>query len=103
MQIVHALLVFLVLGTLNSVDAVAVKSRRTSSRCQPFKTSFASSDVSRSWNSSFRVVSPERSYSTSDKGLQLFMEKPAGIVHTKDGVNDTVAEGATVNSMFYML
>jgi hypothetical protein len=103
LYIAHALLLLLILGTANSVDAVAVKTRRSSSSCQPFKSSFASSDVSKYGDTPFRVVSPEGSVSLGDGGLKLFLEKPRVKVHTKDGVNDVVAEGATVNSTFTTL
>lgn len=103
MQILHALLVFLVLGTLNSVDARVAHARGSSAQCQPFHTSFAPSDVSTSPTSPFLAVSPDGSYSVTDKGLQLFMDKPGGTVHTKGGINDVVAEGSTVNSTFYLL
>ena len=103
MQLAHALLVFLILGTVNSVDAGITRARRSSAQCQPFQSTFASSDVSRSSSSPFRGISPEGSYSVGDDGLQLYLQKPPGTVHTKDGVNDVVAEGATVNSTFYVL
>lgn len=96
------LLLFLVLGTLHSVDAVSVPTRRSSSRCKAFASDFASSDVSRSQNTPFQAVSPEGSYSAGNEGLKLFLEKPQGKVYTKDGVNNVVAEGATVNSTFYI-
>lgn len=101
----HALLLVLVLGTLHSVDAAVMKARRSSPQCQPMNTTFSSSssDISRSSSSPFRVISPEGSYSTDEKGLKLYLEKPHGTVHTKGGINDIVAEGATVNSTFYML
>lgn len=35
--------------------------------------------------------------------MQLYLDKPPGTVHMKDGVNDVVAEGATVNSTFTLL
>lgn len=103
LYVAHALLLLLILGTANSVDAALVKTRRPSSSCRSFQSSFTSSDVSRYGDAPFRVVSPENSVSTGSEGLQLYLEKPRGTVHTKDGVNDIVAEGATVNSTFTML
>lgn len=102
LQLPHALLLFLILGTLNSIDAAVIEARRSSTQCEPFKSSFASGDVSNSDASPFRVVSPKGSYAETDDGLKLYLEKPHGTVHTKSGVNDVVAEGATVNSTFYM-
>ena len=101
----HALLLILVLGTLHSVDvdAVVVETRRSSSQCEPINTNFTASDVSRSLDVPFQVVSPEGSYSVNNEGLKLYLEKPQTTVHTKGGINDVVAEGATVNSTFYML
>ncbi|GJE90396.1 glycoside hydrolase family 16 protein [Phanerochaete sordida] len=101
--VAHALLLVLILGTANSVDAAVVETRRSSSSCQPFESSFLASDLSRYDDTSFRVVSPPGSVVTSSRGLELYLEKPRGLVHTKDGVNDVVAEGATVNSTFTML
>ena len=96
----HVLLLVLVLGTLHSVNAVAVEPRRSSARCQPMEVDFASDgDVSRS---QFQAVSPPGSYAADDEGLKLYLEKPRGTVRTKDGVNDVVAEGATMNSTFYI-
>lgn len=51
----------------------------------------------------FVPVSPSGSYSAGDSGLELYMDKPKGRVKTKGGVNDVVAEGATVNSTFAFL
>lgn len=100
----HALLLVLVLGTLHSVDAAVVEARRSSPSCQPMNVTFSSSsDVSGSPSSPFQGISPEGSYSTDETGLKLYLEKPHGTVHTKGGINDIVAEGATVNSTFYML
>ena len=101
----HALLLILVLGTLHSVnvDAAIVEARRSSSQCQSMKTSFPADDVAWSPDAPFQVVSPEGSYSVDEDGLKLYLEKPRAMVHTKGGVNNIVAEGATVNSTFYML
>ncbi|EKM50284.1 glycoside hydrolase family 16 protein [Phanerochaete carnosa HHB-10118-sp] len=103
LYVAHALLLLLILGTANSVDAVVVNTRRPSSSCRTFQSSFASSDISQYGDAPFRIVSPESSVSTSSEGLQLYLEKPKGTVHTNDGTNNIVAEGATVNSTFTML
>jgi len=75
------------------------------SLCQPFHSSFPAGSVASSLDSSspFVSISPTGSYSLSDKGLELFMQKPHGTVTTKDGENNLVAEGATVNSTFSFL
>lgn len=76
--VAHALLLVLILGTANSVDAAVVQTRRSSSSCQPFESSFAASDLSRYDDTSFRVVSPPGSVSSSSHGLEVYLEKPRG-------------------------
>ena len=76
----------------------------TRSHCTPFHSKFPASDVSSSGNyAPFVVVSPPGSYSVDETGLQLYLKKPVGKITTKDGVNNVVADGATVNSTFTML
>ena len=83
---------------------VRAASLATRSRCEPFQSRFTASDVSHSrFDSSFIPLSPANSYQVSDGGLVLFMDKPPGHVKTKDGANNVVAEGATVNSTFTIL
>lgn len=79
--------------------------RRTQSECQPFHSTFKSYEVTRNpyTNTPFRAVSPEGSYSVGDGGLELYLERPNKAVKTKGGVNDVVAEGATINSTFTIL
>ncbi len=90
--------------TTYNVNAVSIpqNARRSSSQCTPFHSRFEQSDISNSHNAStpFVGVSPQGSYSVGTSGLELYLEKPNHPVKTKDGVNDIVAEGATVNSTF---
>lgn len=83
-------------------STISKTSRRSTSQCEPFQSTFKNTDVSRSQQPStpFNVVSSESSYNVADDGLELFLEKPNRPIRTKDGVNDLVAEGATVNSTF---
>ncbi|KAI0825608.1 glycoside hydrolase [Irpex lacteus] len=85
-----------------SIPATAQNARRSSSQCTPFHSRFDQSDISNSPYAStpFVGVSPQGSYSVGTSGLELYLEKPNHPVKTKDGVNDIVAEGATVNSTF---
>ncbi|KAI0046721.1 glycoside hydrolase family 16 protein [Auriscalpium vulgare] len=80
---------------------------RTAGNCMPLHTNFSPGSVaSRSsapGSSPFIAVSPEGSYSTTDGGLKLFLQRPSGKITTDGGVNDKVAEGATINSTFTML
>jgi hypothetical protein len=80
--------------------------RTASTFCEPFHSTFPVSSVSSPANinqeptSPFVATSPEGSYLTGNDGLVLFLQKPAGHITTKDGVNDKIAVGATVNSTF---
>jgi hypothetical protein len=80
-----------------------------SSSCESFHSSFPASSVSsrslsnRVPNSPFVAISPEGSYRTGNDGLELFLQKPDGRIISKGGVNDKVADGATVNSTFTLL
>lgn len=71
----------------------------SSGLCQPFHSSFPPSSVS-SGNSPFVAVSPQGSYGITENGLELYLRKPQGPVKTHDGVNDKIADGATINSTF---
>ncbi|KAI0060249.1 concanavalin A-like lectin/glucanase [Artomyces pyxidatus] len=74
--------------------------------CAPFSTTFSPGSVSpRSSDAStpFVAVSPEGSYRADGDGLQLYLQRPPGRVTTAGGVNDKVADGATINSTFVML
>jgi hypothetical protein len=74
--------------------------RRSSSQCQPFYSTF---DISHGSYTPFVGVSPRGSYGVDSNGLALYLEKPKQHVKTKNGVNDVVAEGATINSTFTIL
>ncbi|KAH9941497.1 concanavalin A-like lectin/glucanase domain-containing protein [Amylocystis lapponica] len=77
------------------------------SQCQPFQSTFSQADFSSHFllagDPSFVAISPASSYRIGPGGLQLFLEKPHGSVTTKDGVNDKIADGATINSTFTLL
>ncbi|OCH84696.1 glycoside hydrolase [Obba rivulosa] len=76
---------------------------RSTSDCQELSSVFATGDISTTSDTSFVAISPVGSYSTGPGGLELFLERPSGKITTKDGVNDKVATGATVNSTFTIL
>lgn len=85
----------------------AYYSHYSRSSCTPFKSTFGSGSVGSKGSSSssepFVAVSPEGSWALGEGGLELYMEKPKGDVKTEGGINDVVADGATVNSTFTML
>ncbi|KAF7790187.1 hypothetical protein EIP86_001139 [Pleurotus ostreatoroseus] len=95
---------YLPIFILSFTRAVWSATVSTRSQCTPFHSKFPASDVSSSENyAPFVVVSPPGSYSVDETGLQLYLKKPVGKITTKDGVNNVVADGATVNSTFTML
>lgn len=49
------------------------------------------------------ALNDESAWAIGDGGLELYMGRPSGEVKTEDGVNDVVADGATVNSTFSLL
>lgn len=72
----------------------------------PFKSTFGSGSVGSKGSRSsepFVAVSPDGSWALGEEGLELYMERPKGDVKTEGGINDVVADGATVNSTFTML
>ncbi|KAF8219128.1 hypothetical protein L208DRAFT_1427141 [Tricholoma matsutake] len=73
----------------------------SSPRCLPLSTTFSSSSVSSV--APFVAITPRHSYQTTQAGLELYMERPQGAIKSKNGVNDKIAEGATVNSTFTIL
>lgn len=85
----------------------AYYSHSSRSSCTPFKSTFGSGSVGSKGSSSssepFVAVSPDGSWALGEGGLELYMEKPKGDVKTEGGINDVVADGATVNSTFTML
>lgn len=77
-----------------------------SSQCTPFKSAFGPGSVGSKGSSDsepFVAVSPDGSWALGEGGLELYMERPKGDVKTEGGINDVVADGATVNSTFTML
>ncbi|THH21316.1 hypothetical protein EUX98_g8407 [Antrodiella citrinella] len=99
----RTLLTFLVVLSAGLGVSAASARRSSSTNCEPFYSTFSPSDVSPPSLFSrppFVPVSIPRSYAVDDNGLSLFMDKPKSHVTTKHGVNDVVAEGATVNSTF---
>lgn len=88
-------------------SAAFAPTRRSSSDCTPSQTRFSSPvDVSSSslfYTPRFVAVSHSNSYAVDRDGLQLYMERPKSGVRTKDGINNVVAEGATVNSTFAIM
>ncbi|KAI0689494.1 concanavalin A-like lectin/glucanase [Cytidiella melzeri] len=102
---VFLLIVAFLGGELEAASVPSQLTRRSSSQCQPFHATFKHSDVSNNPNAvtPFVAVSPQSSYSVDSGGLALYLEKPEKPVKTKDGVNDIVAEGATINSTFTVL
>ncbi|KZP16624.1 glycoside hydrolase family 16 protein [Athelia psychrophila] len=87
--------------------ALQVQRRGSSPPCQPFHSTFPAGSVSASRSlgdsSAFVAISPEGSYRAGSNGLELFMQKPEGGIVTRGGVNNKVADGATVNSTFTFL
>jgi hypothetical protein len=89
------------------VGAAHIPDIRSTALCEPFSTNFSSSSV-RPWhttsgNEPFVALSPEKDYSVTENGLELLIRKPNGDVVEKNGVNDIVADGATINSTFTIL
>ncbi|EIN09399.1 glycoside hydrolase family 16 protein [Punctularia strigosozonata HHB-11173 SS5] len=82
--------------------AASVPSARGSG-CTPFHTVFTSSEVSASDSAPFVAISPQGSFSAGEEGLRLFLDRPTGKISTTDGINDKVADGATINSTFTLL
>lgn len=90
-----------------SAFAASAPGRRSSSDCTPSQTRFSSpADVSTSslfYSPRFVAVSHSSSFAVDHDGLQLYMDKPKSEVKTKGGINNIVAEGATVNSTFVLM
>ncbi|KAI0915250.1 hypothetical protein AcW1_007081 [Taiwanofungus camphoratus] len=79
------------------------QARRSVSQCQPFQCTFDPADVSTELNTPFTAISPQESYNFAQDGLQLILERPNGTITTKDGINDRLGDGATINSTFTVL
>ncbi|KAH8832764.1 glycoside hydrolase family 16 protein [Flagelloscypha sp. PMI_526] len=73
--------------------------RANSPACTPFRTTFSSLA-----SSQFRPISDHETFKVDRSGLSMFLDRPAGTIGTThDGkVNDKLADGATMNSTFYM-
>ncbi|KAJ3801762.1 concanavalin A-like lectin/glucanase [Lentinula aff. detonsa] len=75
--------------------------------CQPFYTTFSdpstvadsNSDPS---NSPFVALSPPETYAITSNGLEMYLQRPKGEVHSANGMNDNLGEAATINSTFWM-
>lgn len=63
------------------------------STCTPFRADFKTLD-------GFHHLGHDDQYTLSDQGLELYIQRPGGRVKSKDGVNDKLATGSTVNSTF---
>ncbi|KIY63790.1 hypothetical protein CYLTODRAFT_457813 [Cylindrobasidium torrendii FP15055 ss-10] len=61
--------------------------------CTPFRTDFKTLD-------GFHHIGHDNQYALTGNGLELYIERPSGRVKSKDGVNDKLATGSTVNSTF---
>lgn len=108
-QLLHvepAFMFFLLALVLSSIflrTAYSLHLHRAPGGCTPFHTTFADGSVARRGShssESFVSLSPDGSYEVGSGGLQLFMQKPRGKVTKSGGVNDKLADGATVNSTF---
>ena len=82
--------------------ALHIDLKTRSAACVPYRN-FLQMSRPTSGNTDFVGITPERSYKMGPNGLELILEKPPGKITTKDGVNNKVAEGATVNSTFTLL
>lgn len=61
--------------------------------CTPFHTDFKTLD-------GFHHLGHDNQYALTGNGLELYIDWPSGRVKSKDGVNDKLATGSTVNSTF---
>lgn len=99
---------FCVIISFSLTCTLAMHIKRSSS-CQSFSSTFSVSSVSSRSSSDdapaspFVAISPEGSYRAGNDGLELFLQKPDGHITTRGGVNDKVANGATINSTFTLL
>ncbi|KAJ3718993.1 glycosyl hydrolases family 16-domain-containing protein [Lentinula raphanica] len=91
--------------SLNS--AHSLHGRDNPRHCQPFHTSFsdpsavADSNADPS-NSPFVALSPPETYAITENGLEMYLRRPKGEVHSANGMNDNLGEAATINSTFSM-
>ncbi|KAK0488695.1 hypothetical protein IW261DRAFT_366794 [Armillaria novae-zelandiae] len=70
--------------------------------CEAFDSDFPAGSVvdsdADSSNVHFIATSPKGSFTTGNGALELKLQKPDGDVTAKDGINDKVGVGATVNA-----
>jgi hypothetical protein len=90
--------------------AISVSARRinqsshTSSSCTSFNTTFVSDSVGEAGGgSSFIAATYHDTYSIDHMGLNLHLERPNSPVTTKNGINNLLSDGATINSTFTFL
>lgn len=96
-----AILLLLILLILRSARAIPSKALSQANSCRPFRTTFSAD--SDSFDHAFTVLGDRSSAPIGSSGLQLHLSRPTGDIKKLDGVNDRVAEGATVNSTFSLL
>ncbi|KAF7370643.1 Glycoside hydrolase family 16 protein [Mycena sanguinolenta] len=94
--------IFLSFLTFIILDLSHALKHTTRETCQRLdRITFDDSDsASRAFYSNFIPISPDNSYALTSNGLELYLYKPEGRVTTSDGVNDQLANGATINSTF---
>ncbi|KAJ3985982.1 concanavalin A-like lectin/glucanase [Lentinula detonsa] len=86
----------------------SVHGRGNSDRhCQPFYTTFSDPSTvadsnSNPSNSPFVALSPPETYAITSNGLEMYLQRPKGEVHSANGMNDNLGEAATINSTFWM-
>ncbi|KAE9406256.1 concanavalin A-like lectin/glucanase [Gymnopus androsaceus JB14] len=95
---------------LNQVEHPPSRPRNAllSPHCEPYSTTFSDPSMVSNANdpnsaaSRFVALSPPDTYAITSDGLQLYLKRPEGEVSSdKDGVNNKLGEGATINSTFY--
>ncbi|KAJ3866971.1 glycoside hydrolase family 16 protein [Lentinula novae-zelandiae] len=84
-----------------------LKRKLSPRHCQPYYTTFSDSSTVAERNSDpsnapFVALSPPETYAFTSNGLELYLRKPKGEVHSKNGINDKLGEAATINSTFWM-
>ncbi|KAK0189141.1 concanavalin A-like lectin/glucanase [Armillaria mellea] len=81
---------------------LAVVPRDGDGDCEAFDSDFPAGSVidsdADSSNVHFIATSPKGSFTTGNGALELKLQKPDGDVTTKNGINDKVGVGATVNA-----
>ncbi|KAJ4470461.1 concanavalin A-like lectin/glucanase [Lentinula aciculospora] len=82
--------------------------KRSSPRqCQPFYTTFSDPSAvadrdSDSSNAPFIALSPPETYAFTSNGLEMYLHKPKGELHSANGMNDNLGEASTINSTFWI-